>query len=67
MSDPAFVAAAYIVVLGGLAGYALSIGRRLRSAGRTTLAIEQMRRRGLAERVRDVNGTTPPSAERVER
>lgn len=64
MSDPAFVAAAYIVVLGGLAGYALSIGRRLRSADRTARAVERERRRGLRE---GVSPSTSRSASRVER
>ena len=34
MSDAGFVLAAYSVILGGLGLYALSLWRRLRSAGR---------------------------------
>jgi hypothetical protein len=34
MSDPAFVVAAYGVILGGLGLYAVTLWRRLRAAGR---------------------------------
>ncbi len=47
MSDPAFVAAAYSIVLGGLALYVLSIARRVRSARRTAAALERSRERAL--------------------
>jgi hypothetical protein len=39
MSDPAFVAAAYSVVIGGLVLYVLSIVNRARAAGRIAAAV----------------------------
>ena len=45
MSDPAFVAAAYAIVLGGLSLYVISIARRVRSARRTATALERSRER----------------------
>lgn len=47
MTDPAFVAAAYATVLGGLALYVVSIARRLRSARRTAEALERARERAV--------------------
>jgi hypothetical protein len=47
MSDPAFVAAAYTIVLGGLSLYVISIARRVRSARRTAAALERSRERAL--------------------
>lgn len=54
MSDPAFVAAAYAVVLGGLAAYVITIGRRSNSGRRTADALER-------HRMRDRTG--PPEGE----
>lgn len=48
MSDPAFVASAYAIVLGGLVLYAISIAGRLRAARRTAQALELERRRDAA-------------------
>lgn len=45
MSDPVFVAAAYAIVLGALGAYAVTIGRRVRAARRTTQILEQERSR----------------------
>lgn len=49
MSDVAFVAASYLVVLGGLGTYAVTIARRFRTAQRTTTAVALERRRHPAE------------------
>ena len=49
MSDPVFVAAAYAIVLGGLALYVASMLRRLRAARRIAEALER-------ERARDSRG-----------
>ena len=49
MSDPVFVAAAYAIVLGGLALYVASMLRRLRAARRIAEALER-------ERARDSGG-----------
>ncbi len=49
MSDAVFVAAAYAIVLGGLALYVASIVRRVRAARRTAEALER-------ERARDSRG-----------
>lgn len=43
MSDSAFVAAAYAIVLGGLSLYIVSISRRLRAARRMAEALERAR------------------------
>lgn len=45
MTDVAFVAAAYLVVLGGLGAYAVTIARRIRSARRTAAAVTLESRR----------------------
>lgn len=45
MSDPGFVAAAYTIVLGGLALYLASIVRRIRAARRTAQSLERERAR----------------------
>ena len=45
MSDPGSVAAAYAIVLGGLALYVVSIVRRLQAARRTAEALERERPR----------------------
>ena len=45
MSDPGSVAAAYAIVLGGLALYVVSIVRRLQAARRTAQALERERAR----------------------
>ena len=55
MSDPAFIAAAYAIVLGGLSLYILSIARRVRSVRRTTAALERARERAKS----DVPGEAP--------
>lgn len=49
MSDPAFVAAAYAVVMGGLSLYTLSVARRVRAARRTLDAVERARDRPLPD------------------
>lgn len=49
MSDPAFVAASYAIVLGGLAAYALSLARRTRAARGTAQLLERERGRVLPE------------------
>lgn len=43
MSDPGSVAAAYVIVLGGLAVYIASIVRRARAARRMAAALERER------------------------
>lgn len=43
MSDPAFVAASYAIVLGALSAYAASIARRTRAARRTAQSLERER------------------------
>ena len=43
MTDPVSVAAAYAIVLGGLAIYVASIVRRTRAARRTAAALERER------------------------
>lgn len=45
MSDPGSVAAAYAIVLGGLALYVASIVRRVRAARSTAQALERERAR----------------------
>lgn len=47
MTDPAFVAAAYAIVLGGLSLYVTSIARRVRSARGTAEALARARKRAL--------------------
>lgn len=49
MSDLAFVASSYAIVLGGLAAYAASIGRRTRAARRTAQLLEREHGRVLPE------------------
>ena len=46
MTDPISVAAAYTIVLGGLALYISSILRRTRAAGRLAATLESQRARG---------------------
>lgn len=48
MTDAPYVVAAYVVVLGGLAGYALALGRRTAGARRLLAVVR---------RERDVDGT----------
>ena len=43
MTDPAFVLAAYTVVLGALGGYVVTLGRRGRSARRLLDAVARQR------------------------
>jgi len=45
MTDPGSVAAAYAVVLGGIALYAVSIARRLAAARRAAEALDRARAR----------------------
>lgn len=47
MSDPAFVVAAYAIVLGGLSAYIVSITRRVRAARRTAEALQRAREHAL--------------------
>ena len=47
MSDPAFVAASYAIVLGGLAAYAASVARRTHAARRTARSLERELERAL--------------------
>jgi len=49
MTDLAFIVAAYAIVLGGLAIYAVSIARRLQSARRAAEALERERRRAVTD------------------
>jgi len=42
MSDPAFVAAAYAIVLGGLSLYVISIARRVQSARQHGVAVQPL-------------------------
>lgn len=49
MNDLAYVAAAYLVVLGGLAGYAIGLVRRGREAARRLSAIETRDRTSLTD------------------
>lgn len=53
MSDPAFVAAAYAIVIGGLSLYVISTTRRVRAARRATEALERARERALPGVPRD--------------
>lgn len=57
MSDPAFVAASYAIVLGGLVAYAASIARRNRTARRTAQALERERERALPGTAGEPAGT----------
>jgi len=49
MTDPASVAAAYAVVLGGIALYAVSIARRLAAARRAAEALDRARARDVID------------------
>ena len=49
MTDAAFVVAAYVVVVGGLAGYAFALRRRTAAARRALASVR---------RERDVDGTS---------
>ena len=46
MTDIAFVLGAFVVVLGGIAGYAVGLGRRVASANRLAESIQRERDRG---------------------
>ena len=46
MTDIAFVLGAYVVVLGGIAGYAVALARRVASAHRLAESIQRERDRG---------------------
>jgi len=48
MTDIAFVLGAYVVVLGGIAGYAVALGRRVASARRLAESIQRERDDGAA-------------------
>lgn len=61
MSDP--VAAAYGIVLGGLALYVASIARRFRAARRTAHALERERERDGSDVARQAAPPTPVSSE----
>lgn len=58
MSNPEFVVAAYAVVLGGLAGYVVSIARRVRAARRTTGMLEREGKRVLPDEAGEPAETT---------
>ncbi len=45
MTDPAFVAGAYTIVIGGLSLYVVTIVRRVRAARRSAASIDRERRR----------------------
>jgi hypothetical protein len=45
VTDPAFVAGAYTIVIGGLSLYVVTIARRVRAARRSAESIERERRR----------------------
>lgn len=57
MSDPAFVAASYVIVLGALAAYAASIARRTRAARRTARSVERELERALPGTAGEPAGT----------
>lgn len=50
MTDAAFVIAAYVAVLGGLAAYAFALGRRTAAARRLALSVERERDRDVGAR-----------------
>lgn len=56
MTDPVFVAAGYMVVVGGVAAYALALRRRLAKAKARTLAIRAFAEASGAP-VSDVSGS----------
>lgn len=58
MTDPVFVAGAYIVVIGGLAAYVASVFRRRRAVLRRVAAIERERLRGPVAASRDLAAAT---------
>lgn len=58
MSNPEFVVAAYAIVLGGLAGYVVSIARRVRAARRTTDMLVRERERTLPDEAGESAATT---------
>jgi hypothetical protein len=47
VTNPAFVAGAYTIVIGGLSLYVATIARRVRAARRSAESIERERRRDL--------------------
>lgn len=49
MTDPAFVAGAYTIVIGGLSLYVVTIARRVRAARRSAESIKRERRRDLPD------------------
>lgn len=57
MTDPGSVVAAYAIVLGGLLLFRVSIDRRIRSARRTSQALQR-------ERERDARAPATPPRER---
>lgn len=57
MTDVAFVLGAYVVVLGGIAAYALALGRRLTAARDLAESIQRERDRG--------DGAAPAASERA--
>lgn len=64
MSDAGFVAAAYAIVLGGLAGYVLTIARRRRAALRMADAIGRERdRAAVGAAAEQTAGLSTPPAE----
>ena len=58
MSNPEFVAAAYAIVLGGLAGYVASVARRVGAARRTAGILERERERALPDEAGEPAATT---------
>lgn len=59
MSDPAFIASAYAIVLGGLALYVTSLLRRLRAARRTADALGRERPRHRGDSASATDGSEP--------
>ncbi len=63
MSDPASVAAAYAIVLGGLVVYVATIARRIRAARRTAQALDRARAQDGSGGVSDSPALTPQPSE----
>lgn len=62
MTDVLPVAAAYVVVLGGIVAYVVSLGRRLRGASRLSAALDAARSDGSPAIVSDSREPHPPAA-----
>lgn len=63
MSDLGSVAAAYAIVLGALVAYVALIGRRIRAARRTALALDRARARDRSDGASDPTAITPRPSE----